>query len=114
MLRGMNAAETEVDGRVAGVEERLQLGRQRTLIVQDPGADLEHALVSWIWPGSQRRVGSQPGAVGEDVAAYVGHRREPDRCAIGVERQAKGGVNAEGIRGPELPVVRGRGRWRLP
>ena len=52
------------------------------LIRQDPGACLKHRFVRGIGPGRQRRVGGQPRAVGEDVAAHVADRGQPGRCPM--------------------------------
>jgi hypothetical protein len=57
VFRRADAAEAEVDGRLAGVEERLQLAGERALIRQDPSAGLEHGIVCRIGPGPQRGVG---------------------------------------------------------
>ena len=74
VYRRADAAEADVDGRFAGVEEFLQLGGEWTLIRQDPGAGLEHGLVCGIGPGPQRRASGEPGPVGQDVAAHATDR----------------------------------------
>jgi len=70
-----HTAEAEVNGWLAGVEERLQLQGQLPLVRTDPGAGLDHIQVRGLRPWRQRRVGGQPWPAGEDVAPHVGDRR---------------------------------------
>jgi hypothetical protein len=109
--REAHAAEAEVDGWLAGGEERLQLCGQRALIGQDPRARLEHVRVLGLGPGPQRGIGGQPGPVGEHVAAHIGDRVQTGCCPVGIERGAPGVVPALRVPRPQFAVAGRLVQW---
>ena len=58
----------------AGVQERLQLGREWAFVRQDPRAGLHDVEVRRLPSRAQDQVGRQSRVVGEDVVADVVHR----------------------------------------
>src|SRR5262249_27017103 len=56
VLWGAHAAEAHVHRWRAGVQERLQFGREPAFVGQDPRAGLHHVEVGRLLPGSQGRV----------------------------------------------------------
>lgn len=85
VFRRVDAAEAEVDGWIAGVEEHLQLMGQWTIIFQDPRTGLENGLVHGIGLGSQCRVGRQPRLAGQDIAAHSADGAQTKLCPMRVE-----------------------------
>ncbi|WP_449488468.1 hypothetical protein [Streptomyces purpurascens] len=61
-------------GGVPSLQERHQLGRERTDIGQDPRTGLDDIQVRRLPPRVQDRVRGQPRSVADDVVADVGHR----------------------------------------
>ena len=113
VLRGAHTAEAHVHRRRACVQERLQVGGQRAVVGQDPRAGLHDIEIRRPRPRSQRRVGRQPRAVGEDVVADVVDRRQAERRPMGVERRAVERLHPLGIHLPQHPVVGLARRKRL-
>jgi hypothetical protein len=100
-----------VHRRQAGVQERLQFGRERAFVRQDPRAGLHHVKVARLRPGGQDRVRRQPRVIAEEVVADVVHRRQAVRDPVGVERRAEHRVIALGVKVPQDLVV-GHVRWK--
>jgi hypothetical protein len=80
-----HAPEADVHRRLARVEERLQLVRERALIRQDPGPRLDDVEISQILPWGEERIRGQPDLVREDVVADVLDRGLSDRGTVPVE-----------------------------
>ena len=55
------------------------------IVWQDPGARLEHGLVRGIGPGSEGRIGRQPGLAGQNVASYIADRFQSEFCTVWIE-----------------------------
>ena len=55
------------------------------IVRQDPGSRLEHGLVWEIRPGSEGRIGRQPGLVGQNVASYIADRFQSEFCTMWIE-----------------------------
>jgi hypothetical protein len=69
-VRG-HAAEAHVHRRRAGIQERLQPLRERTVVGQDPRPGLHDVEVGHALRRTQDRVRGQPRLVGEDVVATL-------------------------------------------
>ena len=100
-----HAAEAHVHRWRAGVQERLQLFRERAFVRQDPRPGLHHVEVGRLRPGGQGRVRRQPRVVGGNVVADVVHRGQAERRPVGVDRRAEHRVHALSIQVPQHPVV---------
>ncbi len=105
VLRGAHAAEAHVHRWCAGVQERLQLGREWAFVGQDPRAGLRDVEIRRLLPRGQGWVRRQPRLISEDVGADVVHRWQADRGPLGVERRAEQRVIALDVQVIQHPVV---------
>ncbi len=100
-----HAPEADVDGWLACVEERVQSGRKRAVVGQDPCSGLDDVEIRQVLPWRQERIRGQPGSTREDVVTDVIERRQAELRAPLVQGLEVQRVHPLRVLSPEHPVV---------
>jgi hypothetical protein len=100
-----HAAETDVHRFGTGVQERDEVGGERSFVGEEPGTGLDGFEVGGQQPRVEDGVRREPRSVAEDVATDIVDGREPSGGPAGVEAVAEQDVGALGVEVPQHPVV---------